>query len=1072
MLKFIFGRALSGKTTAVFERIKDDVQNGEQNTVLIVPEQSNFDCERKLLSVLGNGNFTAVPVLSFTRLCDAVGRLSGGIATRRLSDCDRLIFMSRAICAVSDRLNFFYKYATNTSFLESILSTADELARCGIDSTALREYADKLSGTLSEKLYDIALILDSFSALLGNRYADSTTDMQMLEHRLGDYAYFAEKTVYIDSFKNFTGAQLKIIEKIIAQADDVTFSFCFDSEKSEEGELFSQVGATVKKLVSIAEKYGVPCEAPLVLTDNYYKTEALKYLERGLSVCDDVKYEQSTNAVTVCEAESIYDEAEFVAREIKRLVREEGYSFSDFVVMSRNEEQYRAAVTQMCGRYEVPCFTDKRYGVAYMPLAVFITSAMRAVDGFRTEDILKFLKTELTPLSFDEISELENYAYIWKINGKAWLSPWTGSPSGLEKFDQSDEQRLKEINLLRERAVAPLVRFSDSFRGTATALSRAVWQLLENCSVQERLKALANELERDEAELNRQSYGVIIDILDSLANSLGDEPCESSRFCEYFTLAVNGATVGAIPQMLDEVTFGSADRIKPREPKVCFLLGMNRDVFPCSANVGGIIGAAERRTLLDAGMPITDYSLGFSVDEEYIVYVSLCCASERLYLSYSTQDGKEPSSAVERVLTHLPSCTKIEFSNLPLSERIESVASGFTALMRENESELKSALLNYFSSQPKFSNYLNVLTSQGDTSLTRENGERIFGKDMRLSATGVDTYFRCAFSYFCRYGLNLQVMKPAEIDALQRGTIVHAALEKIVSPELSSMTDDEINAAVKNVIDEYLASIKGLEQIYDNRFVYILDSISELTVSVLMHLRDDFKQGGFVPVKCELKIGGADADVEGAVIKNGDGSITLRGAIDRVDKFGAYIRVVDYKTGTRKFRLPDVLYGLNMQMLLYLYAVMQSDEFKETIPAGVLYLETRQMPDEENQFKMNGIIAEDEIIHGAMDSQNEGKFVPRLRVKKDGSFYKSNDFIKPEGFYDIFNHMERMLKKMNSALRDGKIPVNPRDSLDKDACKYCDFAAVCGNENRPHKKVPSLPNDKLLECFKEGGINV
>ena len=94
MLKFIFGRAASGKTETVFRHIKEATERGEQNLVLIVPEQSTFDCERKLLHTLGDGNFTAVPVLSFTRLLDEVGRLCGGLSLRRITDYERIILMS------------------------------------------------------------------------------------------------------------------------------------------------------------------------------------------------------------------------------------------------------------------------------------------------------------------------------------------------------------------------------------------------------------------------------------------------------------------------------------------------------------------------------------------------------------------------------------------------------------------------------------------------------------------------------------------------------------------------------------------------------------------------------------------------------------------------------------------------------------------------------------------------------------------------------------------------------------------------------------------------------------------
>ena len=51
-------------------------------------------------------------------------------------------------------------------------------------------------------------------------------------------------------------------------------------------------------------------------------------------------------------------------------------------------------------------------------------------------------------------------------------------------------------------------------------------------------------------------------------------------------------------------------------------------------------------------------------------------------------------------------------------------------------------------------------------------------------------------------------------------------------------------------------------------------------------------------------------------------SLEVGGKIDRVDGYikdgRLYLKVVDYKTGSKSFHLSDVLYGLNMQMFLYL----------------------------------------------------------------------------------------------------------------------------------------------------------
>ncbi|MBR3593983.1 MAG: PD-(D/E)XK nuclease family protein [Clostridia bacterium] len=1080
MIKFIFGRSATGKTETIFRRIKEATEKGTGEQILIVPEQSTFDCEKKLLHLLDDGKFTGAPVLNFTRLCDEVSRHFGGLSSRRITDCERVILMSRAVSAVADKLVFFSKYAGDVHFIENAISAVDEFKRCGIDAEGLRSFSGRVSGALAVKLADIALIIDTYEALIENKYSDPSDDLIKLDRKLGEYAYFAEKTVYIDSFKNFTGAQMKIIERIITQADEVTFSFLFDKDLSDDGELFSNVAATIRQIEAIARKHSVECAKPEILTESHYNSEAIKVLERALSVDSGASFEDGTDDVAVLSAPDKYGEAELVCREISRLVREEGYRYRDFLIVARHDEHYRTAVEHMCRRYELPCFIDRRSGISHMPLSVFTLSLLRFADNLATEEALRLLKTDLAGLSELETATLENYLYIWKINGKKWLEEWNMSPSGLDKFDEDDKKALEEINSLRLRVLENISKLRYLSRASAQIIAESVWNVIERGGVAERLADVCLRLPADEAEQNRQSYGAVAEILDSLVGALGDENVSLKTFCEYLTLSLSSVTVGTIPQMLDEISFGSADRIMPREPKVTFMLGMNQGVFPSSAAVSGIIAGSERLSLMRAGMPITDYTLGFSVDEEYLVYKMACSATDKIYFSYSTNDAGEeakPSGVIDRVIGALPNCKKIARESVPCRDLIETAASAFTALMRKEGSAL-APIKEFLSDNDEYAGRMasaENIKKIGDEKLSPERGELLFGKNMYLSATGIDTYFRCAFSYFCRYGMGLKTIKPAEIDSLQRGTIVHEALEKIVSQNgknLVNLTDEQIVLEVDRVAEEFLNRIPGIEQIADNRFMYAIAAIKSLTVDVIKHIRADFAQNGFEPVKCELKISGPDADIDGAVITARDGSIKLRGAIDRVDRYGAYIRVVDYKTGSRKFRLPDVLYGLNMQMLLYLYAVIRSNEFKDTKPAGVLYLETRKAPDEENNFRMNGIIAEDEAVHAAMDRENGGRFVPKLKRKKDGSFYKSNDFIAPEHFEDIFAHMEGLLAGMNEDLRDGRIPVNPTDGLDKDACKYCDFAAVCGIEDKPHRKVQRIDGDNMWNKFKGGEDNV
>ncbi len=1078
MIKFIFGRAKSGKTTEVLNRIKKEVENGNSECVLLVPEQTSFEYEKALLHILGDGKFTSVPVLSFTRLVDEVGRLAGGKSGKRIDDAKRTVLMSRALFNCKDKLTVFSKYVSNISFVRNIISTLSELKRCGIESEDIKECVNRLGDSaLAKKLTDIDTISNTYSGLIKSTYIDPEDDMSHLKKQLSDYAYFAGKTVYVDAFKNFTGAQMSVLSEVIRQADQTVFSFCFDALLADDASLFSSVADTVKEIKKTAEKYDIEVKVDTTLALNYFETEELKVLERSLTLGDVAPCNEETQNIVVTAAATTYDEAEYAAREIRRLVREEGYRYRDFAVISRQDEQYRSSVEHTFKKYDVPCFTDKRYSVSFMPISVFVSASLTAATSFDSESILKYLKTELCDVTFEEISVLENYVYMWGIDRGDWKTAWTMSPSGFEKFDERDKQELEKLNDIRKKVVSPLLTLGAELK-TAETISSAVWQHIKRLSVGEKLALLAKEMDSSYSALLPQAYDAVISILDGLHDTLMDTECTIDEYITYFRLATENTEIGIIPQMVDEVVFGAADRIKPQKPKIVFLLGANQGVFPAQSTPAGIIGGGERGRLLSLGLPIKDHSLDFAIDEQYLVYTTLCCPSERLYVSYSQTDaaGKEakPSSIVDTLYKTFPKCKRESMNRESFSaEKIETPAAAFTGLLRNFDNKSLSNLFALFDDMPEYKEKLDVALSQkskDNLRLSPEISERLYGKNMRLSATGIDTFYRCGFSYFCRYGLRAKVLRKAEIDVMGRGTIVHEVLEKLISRykgDYKKLSDEQIKTETDIITEEYLARIEGIEHIKDNRFMHLVSTIKQLTTEVAIHIRDDFAQSGFEPAFCELKIGGEDGDIESAVIKTEKGSVTIGGAIDRVDTFGAYIRVVDYKTGSRKFNLSDVLYGLNMQMLIYLYATMKSERFADKIPAGVLYLETGKKVDEDKNFVMNGLLSNNTAVHEAMDKENDGKFVPRLRVKKDGSFYKSKEFIEEKDFETIFSHIEKMLKDMNSSLLSGNISVNPTDEREKDACKYCDFASVCGIENRPHRKVPPMDNETITERMGE-----
>lgn len=1083
MLQFVLGKPSSGKSYAVLEKIKELSLKGEKS-VLIVPEQFTFESERAVLKTVGDSFILNTEVLSFTRLCSEVGRAVGGVAGRTLNDCDKVIFIKRALNQVKDELKLWGKYSNSISFCKTLLDTINELKLNNISPEDLRrveQITDK--PTLKLKLFDVALIYETYDYLMGEKFIDPSDNLALLYEKLADYKYFENKTVFLDSFKGFTGSQFKIIERILSQADNLYITFTDDTENNKDYNIFTNIKTTQNKILKKASDYKIEVSKPIVLGEGRYKNKGLADVEKLISgvKIDKIENDQSVN---ICECETVIDEAEFAARTIRKLVRENGYRYRDFVIISRNAADYSEVIKNACRRNKVSLFYDNRQALSYFPLAVAAKSAINSLS-FSSEDIFRFHKSGLGSISADEISILENYVYVWNIEGSLWCDTWDMNPEGLTETDQSKKEEtkkaLEEINALRERAIEPLLKFKENFRGNAYNMAKAICDLFEDCSAAEKLAEMGAFFEKEEDIFSRdtlkQSYDEYMKILDSLVVCFGQKSISREEFCETLELSVSLADVGVIPQTLDQVTFGSADRIRPSRPKIAFILGANQGVFPSLVQNNGVFGVFDRKYLIENDIKVPDNSVLSSIDENYLVYSNLCCPSDRLYISYYTQslsgEKAEPSAFVNQIKSKLgveilrEPQEKLNFYNLPETESSAFYEYSIRALNDINgATSIKEALKN--SKEASKIAYINSANEKSE-SLTGETVKALYGKDIRLSASKIDTFNRCHFSYFCKYGLKVNKIQKADFDVLQRGTIVHFILEKLISEykeDLESLTAEFIAVKTREYAEEYLSRVSGFNKTRNAKTEFIINRILRSVNDVALHIVNELRQSDFKPSNFELEIGAKNS----LSFPFDNGNVYVSGYVDRVDKYDGYIRIIDYKTGSRSFKLPDVLFGLNLQMLVYLYALTRSSGLPDNSAAGILYQPSKRNTTD-NSLAMNGLLPLDLELYKAMEKEGKGEFVPRLRLTKDGTPYKNMAaFIEPDGFMAIFDYIEKLMRKMGNELSNGDISISPINGKDSEACKYCDFAAVCGIEDAEIKSVPDLSNNEVLEIMKEGEL--
>ena len=1100
MLNIITGRTGSGKTRLIRQKASEIAENYTDKAIIIVPEQFSFETEKGMLELLGNEKINNVEVLSFSRIGERLLSQYGKIDKKTADDGIRAVLMSRAIEAVEDKLTIFNRYKRFPQLINQLLDFHKEVKKCGIPNDQLNEFADIVKkSSFSGKLNELSLIFTCYDAMMSQSFNDSSDNLNMLYDLLFEVDYFKGKTVFIDAFSGFSGQEYNIIEQILRQADDVFVTFCCDTSKNNDRyELFYNANVEIKKLKLIANKVNVKIAPEQVLyAKKEFKKPELNFLEENIFSSEGKAFEENADAIEIIPCRTKTEECQIVASEIKKLVRQEKLRYRDIAVIVRNEESYKKDLAAALRKYDIDCFHDNRQPVDTQPLIVFVKCLLDIlVKGFDTETVLRLLKTQLYGFTVEEIGLLEDYCLMWKVRAASWKNEWTDNPNGLG--EEPDDEALAQINSLRQRIVGPILSLKSKIKnGTGEIISEELFNFLRGAKIDDNLKSFTTYLkENKEVDLALEQgriWKILTEILDGLYSALGNSTISLERYTELFNILVASKDIGVLPNGMDEVIIGGADRIRASAPKAVFLMGVNTGAFPGECSSGVIFNDTERCELIKNGMPIISNLEYNSVSETFIAYHAITLATDRLYLTYSAlgsdSSSLTPSEMVNEVLKLFPKC-KVRQENTKL-DLIESRKSAFSVMAGESVegSDLCETLKEYFIENDGENEVLKIKkATEKDFAIVDKNlATDFFGKNMYMSASRIEKFYKCPFSFFCEYGIKIKPRKEAEVDAALYGTVIHHVMEIFLSENnkdsIRKMSQNDIKEKSDSIIDQYICDVMGG---YDNKnpsFMRTIRLIKETSYNIILRLVSEFAVSEFTPVDFELKIA-PDGQVSPyeITLPNG-GYVKIVGSIDRVDSFETkdnnFIRVVDYKTGGKEFQLGEVFYGLNMQMLIYLFALWENgnEYYKGNItPAGVLYFQAKntkvtsdkidrnsEVTDAKalssKEHAMDGIILNNLQVFEAMDKNYQGIFLPASYDEKSGSL--KGKVISLESLMELKNKVDSSIVAMAENLQNGYISALPVE----DGCTWCSYKDVCKREADDPVREMDVPNfkDALLQ---------
>ncbi len=1053
MLRLVLGTDWVSVRNGLLERIARDVAAEKPGRILLVPELISHDMERRLCAAAGDTASRFAEVLTFTRLVRRVSEYAGVLPGDCMDAGGRMVAMAAAARQLHSRLKAYAAVETKPEFLSELLEAVDEFKRCCISPGLLAAAAEQSQGGLAQKLEELSLLLSAYDSVCAQGKMDPADRVSWMLSQLECCDFGREHVFYIDGFPDFTRQHMAVLEHLISTSQEVTVGLNCDRPNSD-GLAFEKPGDTAARLLRFAQAAGIPAEI-IHLEDRPGPLGAsCRSLFQG-------RLPQGLSCVQAVAVDGPVAEVEYTADRIMELVRS-GCRFRDISVVCSDLNAYGDYIQLLFPRWGIPVYQSGTEDILSQSVIAMVLAALEAAAGaLEQRDVLRYLRSALSPLSPEECDLVENYAVIWGVHGKRWLEPWTQHPDGLSGiWNDRTQGELERLNRSRILAMEPLARLRHGIAQAENLGSQvqALFDFLEELALAQRLEVLARELEESGngrgAQILSQLWEILLSALEQLQGVLGDTAWDGDTFQRLLTLLLRQYDVGTIPPSLDTVTVGGVSAMRCQQAKHVFILGVSEGALPGYPGSTGLLSDQERTALRALGMPLTGGAMEGIQAEFSEIYGVFSGAEETVTMTCSGQ----PSFLFRRLAQMSGGEVHPEPSlGSALWDRRDAAAA-LAALEAEKAAQALSLDEEYRAVRSRTQHSLGIVE--------RAHIAPLYGKRLTLSASQVDTQAQCRLYHFLRYGLRARERKEASIDPAEFGTYVHAVLEKTAKRVMelggfSRVSMEQTLEIARQFSGEYAEN--RFSQMDSQRLKYLLQRNRQELDLIVTELWQELKASGFAPVAFELNFDSCGEMPEIAVPSAAMEAV-LRGYVDRVDLWEdqgkRYFRVVDYKTGSKDFDYCDVYNGVGLQMLLYLFALERSGGavVGDAQAAGVQYFPARVpvLPSDgkltaqqaEDQRKKHwvrkGLLLDREDVLQAMDPSEEFRRLCCDR-KKDGSI--RGDLASREELQLLRQYVFGLLGDMVEEIASGEVSPNPytRGSA-HDPCTYCPYGSICHSD--------------------------
>lgn len=1107
-LQMIFGSSGSGKSSYVYERILKQAKEAPDKTFfVVVPEQFTMQTQRELVQRQENHSIMNVDVVSFNRLAYRIFDELGMGNLKVLEETGKNLVLRRVAEEQQEKLKLIKASMKKTGYITEVKSVISELTQYRIPPERLEAFVEdeQQSPLFRYKISDIQTMYQGFQDFLKDKFVTAEELLEVLAQEAHRSKILKGSVMVLDGFTGFTPVQYYLLEELMKITDEILVTVALDERENPyqcDGiqDLFYMTKKTIENLWRIAERTHTKVLEPYWTKHGEHtrfgQSEALLWLEQNLFRQMPGAYPEQTEDIAMFSLMNPRQELHFIAREIKRLVREENYRYKDMAVVCGDVEMYGNYVREIFERYEIPVFLDTKKNIVFHPMTEFLKRALLVLEqDFSYESVIGYLRSGLSGFSMEETDLLENYLLAGGIRGfSRWQKKW------VRRAGTNSQEELEQVNALRERLAGQFEPLREIFRRKAdvTQQSKEFYQFMVNLQIEEQLREYSSRFEEEgETALAReyvQIYRIVMDLLDKMVELLGQEQLSLREYRQILESGLEAAAVGIIPPGYDRVIFGDIERSRLSDVKVLFFAGVNDGMIPKASEHGGIISQSDREWFAKHEMELAPTDRERSFIQKFYLYLNLTKPSKKLYITWFrvSQEGKETrkSYLVGSLRKMFP---KVEPRKVEVVNGMEQIVTPKSSLdffveglkFAKNGDILPEwkELYQWYAIREgwsrKAADFMGAAFYQYHPVFMGKDVTRaLYGKVLENSVTRLEQFSTCAYSHFLQYGLRLEERNLGEFAAVDMGSMFHEALQRYSTAmekegyHWFDVPKEAQEKLMQQAVEETVSVAADTVLLNDARTAYLVERIRRILKRTIETIADQIKTSHFSPEGYEISFSFAE-DLQAVNFSlSEEEKMRLRGRIDRVDTkktdHEVYVKVVDYKSGNRDFQLLSLYHGLQLQLVVYMNSALEllkkKYPDKEVLPGGMYYYHL-----DDPVVEGNSVQTEEEIKEKILE---ELKLKGVAAEETDDSVSKKSQKAEQEEFQVLSNYVNHKIQHIGQNIFDGNIGTNPYQLGDKTGCDYCPYSGVCGFDvgmpGREYRKLENIKNqDEILERMRK-----